>query len=334
MKTPDLKDPDVGTPALGPLLDEYLQLRRALGYKLAREESQLRGFVAFLKNKNAPRITSALALEFAAGGRERALATRKNYLCAIRGFARYASAMGFCAEEPPPGLLGRRPAPAPAHIYTGREVARLLALARKHPAAKNRARRHSLKPKTLYTLTGLLAATGMRLGEALKLKHEDIDWKEKTLRIGNAKFLKSRLVPVHPTTLEKLRAYARARKNFFAARARAATPWFFVTTQGNALTASQASREFRQLLQRAGLRKAGERRGPRLHDLRHRFATATLLRWYESGGEVGNALPVLATYLGHGRASATYWYLRNTPALMAAAKKRLEQHWKGAAHGR
>jgi len=313
------------------MLGEYLELRRSLGFKLKREESQLRGFVAFLEKKKASRITGALAAQFAGELEGRALATKKNYLCAIRGFAHYLAGMGFPAEAPPFGLLGRRPARPRPYIYTDKQVAQLLALARSLPSARRHARRYGLKPWTLHTLLGLLAATGMRLGEALNLKQGEVDWNEGVIRIGEAKFLKSRLVPVHPSTLEKLRAYARRREGFFAARARPSQPWFFVTCQGNALGRRQVNFDFHKLLRRAGLRKSGERRGPRLHDLRHRFAVVTLQRWYESGRELGNLMPVLATYLGHSHARATYWYLSSTPELMAAAKQRLEKRWEGGA---
>ena len=320
MKTPDF---DI-------LLGEYLQVRRSLGFKLKRVESQLRGFVAFLKQQGASRITGALAARFAGGvegAGERMLVTKKNYLCAIRAFAHYLSGAGFPAEAPPPGLPGRRPERPRPYIYTHEEVARLLALALSIPSAKAHAGRYGLKPWTLHTLIGLLAATGMRLGEALSLRHEDIDWNEGVIRIGNAKFLKSRLVPVHPTTLEKLRSYARRLECFFATRNRRAQPWFFVTCNGRALTPRQTCHDFHKLLHRAGLRKRGERRGPRLHDLRHRFAVVTLLRHHESG----NVMPVLATYLGHSHARHTYWYLSSTPGLMAAAKERLEKRWEGGA---
>ena len=313
------------------LLGEYLKLRRGLGFKLEDVESRLRGFVTFLRKKKASRITTALALQFACGVETRAPETKRGYLCAIRGFALYLLGMGIRAEVPPPRAHGARTSRPHPYIYTDKEVERLLVAAKNLPLPKGCARRHALRPWTLHTLFGLLAATGMRRGEALGLKQGDVDWNEGVIRIGEAKFLKSRLVPVHPTTLEKLRAYARKRKRFFAAQGRCSQPWFFVNCRGNALSGEQLSRDFRETLHRAGIREPGAKRGPRLHDLRHRFAVVSMLRWYESGKEVGSLMPVLATYLGHSHVSATYWYLSSTPELMAAAKKRLESRWEGGA---
>ncbi|MCL1921575.1 MAG: tyrosine-type recombinase/integrase [Kiritimatiellaeota bacterium] len=316
---------------LDAMLDEYLELRRGLGFKLKTVESRLRGFVAFLKNKGASRITTALAAHFASGSETRAGTTKKAYWCAIRGFALYLRGMGFAVEDLPPGLLGRHAVRMRPYIYTDKEVEQLLTLAWNYPLSKACARRYALKPWTLHTLIGLLAATGMRLGEALNLRDDDVDWNEGVVRIKDAKFLKSRLVPVHPTTLDKLRAYRARRERFFAEWGRRAQPCFFVTCRGKALRGRHACLDFHTLLRRAGLREPGAKRGPRLHDLRHRFAVATLLRWYESGKEVGNLMPVLATYLGHSGVSGTYWYLSNTPELMAAAKKCLEARWEGGA---
>lgn len=316
---------------LNAMLDEYLELRRAVGFKLKKEESLLRNFVAFLKKKNTSRITTALALQFACGVETRSPVTNRGYLSAIRGFALYLGGMGFPSDDIPAGLLRRHRSRTRPYIYTDKKVEQLLALAWNPPVLRGRFKRHALKPWTLHTLFGLLAVTGMRVGEALSLKLGDVDWNECVIRISLTKFLKSRLVPVHSTTLERLRAYARKRECCLAARRLPSQPWFFVTCQGNALKNNVASRDFQKLLHHAGLRKPGDKHGPRLHDLRHRFAVITLLRWYESGKVDGNLMPILSTYLGHGQTSATYWYLSNTPELMAAAKKRLEKRWEGGA---
>lgn len=242
-------------------------------------------------------------------------------MSAIRGFARYLSGMGLPAETPPAGLLGRRWERLQPYIYTTEEVKRILSQAWTLPSARGYAKRYGLKPWTLYTVVGLLAASGMRFGEVLKLREEDVDWNNGVLRIGVAKFLKSRLIPVHSTTLAKLRLYAGQRDRFFAACGRRAGSCFFVTSHGNSLTNRLLEHDFRILLQRAGIRELGAPRGPRLHDLRHRFAVVTLLRWYERGKNVESLLPVLAAYMGHSHVSGTFWYLSNTPELMAAAKK-------------
>jgi integrase len=175
----------------------------------------------------------------------------------------------------------------------------------------------------------------MRLGEALHLKAEDIEWEQGVLSVGRAKFQKSRLVPLHPSTLRQLRDYIKRRDRFFAAR-----PWrqpanrVFVSTHGAPLLPSEIGNDFRMLTRGLGLRTIGASNGPRIHDLRHRFAVATLVRWYRTGKDVAPLLPVLSTYLGHVFITGTYWYLTCTAELTEAAAKRLDRRWKGAGHAK
>ena len=318
--------------ALRQALDSYLELRRALGFKLERYATRLLRFISFLAGKSARRITTALALEFACQQAQRAPGTKKGYLCAVRGFARYLSGTDPAVEVPPPGLLGPCLSRLLPYIYSEEELRRLLAAALTIPSAKRFAGRYDLKPWTLHGMLGLLAVTGMRLGEVVRLRSEDIDWAEGILTIGKTKFLKSRLIPLHPSTLAQLRTYARRRDRFFASRAQGALPRFFVTCAGNPVGGGQVGHDFRKLSRQVGLRAPGQSHGPRIHDLRHRFAVTTLLRWYRSGKQVDRLLPVLSTYLGHSHVSGTYWYLSCTPELMAAAGARLEARWKGARH--
>jgi integrase len=258
----------------------------------------------------------------------RSTSTQAGYLSAIRGFAQYLSGIEPKTEVPPTGLIrqGHRPQP---YIYSDDEIIRILDAARQHPSTP----RYALKPHTLYCLFGLLSVTGMRLTEALNLKPEDIDWAQGVLTIGRAKFQKSRLVPLHKSALRELRAHIKRRNQFFAER-----PWrqpvnrIFVSTHGGALTSNDVGEDFRMLTRQIGMRQAGASRGPRIHDLRHRFAVSTLLRWYRRGKNVDLLLPVLSTHLGHVFITGTYWYLTCTPELMEAAGKRLERRWKGGNH--
>jgi integrase len=308
-------------------LRDYLELRRGLGFELGRVESRLRSFVVFMKTKRARQITTKLALEFALRS-DRAVSTQAGYLSAIRGFAQYLSGIEPKTEVPPGGLIRRGQRPQP-YIYSNDEIIRIMKAAQEQPSTP----RYALKPHTLYCLFGLLSVTGMRLTEALSLRFEDIDWKNGVLTIGRAKFQKSRLVPLHKSALQELRTYIEYRNQFFAER-----PWrrpvsrIFVSTHGGALTSSDVGANFRMLTCQIGIREAGANRGPRIHDLRHRFAVSTLLRWYRRGKNVDLLLPVLSTYLGHVFITGTYWYLTCTPELMAAAAKRLERRWKGSNH--
>ena len=309
-------------------LRDYLELRRGLGFELERVESRLRNFIAFMETKRAPQITTALALEFAMRADHRSAATQAGCLSAIRGFAQYLSGIEVTTEIPPTGLIRRGHRPQP-YIYSDDEITRILDAARRHSSI----RRYALKPHTLYCLFGLLSVTGMRLTEALNLKPEDIDWQQGVLTIGRAKFQKSRLIPLHESTLSQLRAYKKRRDRFFAQQpGRRPVNRIFVSTNGGPLTSYQAGRNFRMLTRRIGMRQAGASHRPRIHDLRHRFAVSTLLRWYRNGKNVELLLPVLSTYLGHVFITGTYWYLTCTPELMEAAGRRLESRWKGVSH--
>jgi integrase len=280
-----------------------------------------------MKIKRVRQITTKLAVEFALRS-DRSASTQAGYLSAIRGFAQYLSGIEPKTEVPPTGLIRRGHRPQP-YIYSDDEIIRILDAARQYPSTP----RYALKRHTLYCLFGLLSVTGMRLTEALNLRLEDIDWAHGVLTIERAKFQKSRLVPLDKSALQELRAYIKRRNRFFAER-----PWrrpanrIFVSTHGGALTSSDVGANFRTLTRQIGIRETGASRGPRIHDLRHRFAVSTLLRWYRRGKNVDLLLPVLSTYLGHVFITGTYWYLTCTPELMEAAAKRLERRWKGSNH--
>jgi integrase/recombinase XerD len=313
-------------------LEQYLALRRALGFQLGRTETRLRQFLAFLEGKQTTRITTALALEFAMEASELDPRTKAHRLSVVRGFARHLAATDPTMEIPPLGLLPSGLKRAHPYLYSEEELRRLLAGAKAYPSWSrfpglpwNR-----FQAQTYYCLFGLLAVTGMRVGEALKLRPGDIDWKAGVLTIHHAKFGKSRLVPLHPTTMKALGTFVRHRDRFFA---QLLSPpklaYLFVTSRGTPIRVTYVNRVFLTISRQIGLRAPNAHRGPRLHDLRHRFAVETLLRWYRQGEQPDRLLPVLATYLGHTHVSGTYWYLSSTPELMRVAGQRLERRWKG-----
>ena len=314
--------------ALRKHLDEYLALRRGLGFELARCESRLRNFAGYLAKKHADWITVPQVVDYVMRPVGRSANTQAGYLAAIRGFTKYLSGIDPRTEIPPLGMVRRDRRPQP-FIYSEREIVQLLDAARTCRSIH----RYALKPDTFHCLIGLLTVTGMRVGEALSLKPEEIDWAQGVVTVGRAKYQKTRLIPLHASTLRQLRTYDGLRQRFFAER-----PWlrpahrFFVSAYGGPLTATEVGYDFRRLTRRIGLRDPGAHRGPRIHDLRHRFAVATLLRWYRSGRKVDPLLPVLSTYMGHVSITGTYWYLTCTPELMAAAGARMEARWKGGNH--
>lgn len=310
----------------------YLELRRGMGFKLRNYERRLGRFVAFAEERGAKRITTQLAVQFATCDSDLKPRTMAGRLSEVRGFARYQLAHDPATEVPPRHLLANGGRPAKAHIYSETEIVRLLRAARNQPELDRFPGPFwpRWRGSLWYCYFGLLAMTGMRVSEVRHLRDEDVDWEESVLTVRQAKFGKSRLVPLHATMLRALRAYIIHRDRFFAAfLPHTIRQHLFVTTRGTALGVTAVNRQFRRISHDVGLRGPNDRYGPRLHDLRHRFAVETLLRWYREGEEPERLLPVLSTYLGHTRVSCTYWYLRCTPELMAAASHRLERRWKG-----
>jgi integrase/recombinase XerD len=306
--------------SLNQAVDDYLALRRSLGFKLREYGECLHEFVSFLKKNGSTHITNKLALEYATQRQDEKSVSWSRRLIIIRGFARYRLGADPKTEIPPIGLLRFRSRRAQPYIYSHDEICSLLQAAMKIKSP------HKLQPHTYYCLFGLLAVSGLRLGEAINLQPQDVDCSEGVLTV-RGKFGKARLVPLHRSTLAVLRDYAELRDKIFKGRI---LPTFLVTSHGTKLEKTNLSRIFRELSRQIGIRKPGARNGPRLHDFRHRFAIETLLRWYRRGDSVPKGMPVLSTYLGHGNVSGTYWYLSSTPALLAAASKRIETRWKGA----
>jgi integrase/recombinase XerD len=299
---------------------DYLTMRRSLGFKLVRHEAGLHEFVSFLARRSSSHITVKLALEWATQDSNHKPYEWAARLSIVRGFTRHWSATDPSTEVPPLGLLPYRPPRARPYFYSNHEIEELL------KAAKTRPSIDPLRPWTYYCLFGLLAVTGLRLGEALNLRIGDMDWSEGILTIRGAKFGKSRLVPLHASTRKVLADYAQRRDCRFGARGEG---HFLVNKNCNRLDKGEVHRVFYILSRQIGLRAVDASRGPRLHDFRHRFAVQTLLRWYRSGEDPKRRLPILSTYLGHAHVTDTYWYLTGTPELLGAAGKRLEKRWEG-----
>lgn len=300
-------------------VENYLTMRRSLGFKLRDMEHNLHHFVSFMEQQEASIITVELALRWAQqpqGVQPAHWATRLSF---VRSFARYWSAIDPRTEIPPMGLLPYRPKRATPYIYSDEEIEQIL------NAAKNLSPSKGLRPWTYYTLFGLLAVTGMRISEVIHLGRGDVDLDQELLTVRLTKFSKSRLIPLHPSTVKNLKHYLRRRDQFH--------PWstasrFFLSNQGIPLTDCMVRWTFVKLSRQIGLRKIGDCGGPRIHDLRHRFAVTTLLDWYRAGVDVEQRLPVLSTYLGHAHVTDTYWYLSAIPELLALTKDRLEKRWE------
>ena len=300
------------------LLDEYLATRRALGARLDRRGQLLKRFVVFLAHRQADFITTERAMQWATEPRDAQPAQWANRLGMVRGFARYANATDPRHEVPPRGLLPYRFNRRPPYIYSDTEIADLIVAAKRLSGATG------LRPLTYATLLGLLAVTGMRVSEALHLDLDDVDLTHAVLTVRHSKFGKSRHIPIHETTRLALSRYAAQRDRLCP---NPLSPGFFLTERGTRITASALRWTFAKLSSQTGLREPSKfhGNGPRLHDLRHRFAVNTLLRWYRDGVDVESHLPRLTTWLGHGHVNNTYWYLTATPQLLQLAARRLDR---------
>jgi integrase/recombinase XerD len=304
-------------------LQDYLALRRGLGFKMHDAGRILPRFVSFLQARQEPHITAQSALEWAqqADVQPAEWARRLGF---VRGFARYCSAVDPQTEVPPVQLLPHRSTRARPYLYSAEEVQRLLDAALRLSTDRPSS---VLRPWVFHCLLGLLSVTGLRISEALDLKIDDVDLDQAVLTIHAAKLGRSRLVPLHPTTCAVLVEYLRRRQEFLGSRG---STYLFVSTRGTRLDGGRVHRAFYDLSRQTGLRASGVSRGPRLHDLRHRFAVMVLTRWYQAGIDPQRHLPVLSTFLGHVYVQGTYWYLSDAPELMTLAMARLERRWGDA----
>jgi integrase len=303
---------------------DYLNLRRSLGFKLREAGKELIDFVRFLEQHNADYITQALALAWAQQPSNAQPAYRAHRLSSVRGFARYHSATDPRTQIPPPALLPFQPKRARPYLYSEEEIRSLLRAALRMP---HRYQCGKLRPWTFYCLFGLLSVSGLRLGEARNLELQDVDLKAAVLTIRGAKFGKTRLVPLHASTCVVLADYLARRQRHWAGRT--ASSYLFLSSWGNRLDGGEIHRTFYALSRQIGLRGPSDRHGPRLHDMRHRFATNTLVRWYRSGQDPERRLPLLSAYLGHVHVADTQWYLEGSPELMREAMRRLQRRWEG-----
>jgi integrase len=297
-------------------LERYVDMRQGLGYKYVGPARRLSDFVSFMHARGAETITTELAMAWVTKvGKQPTWAIR---LTDVRCFAQHLAHFDPATEVPPADAvpIPRRVKP---YIYSDAEIEALLAAALALPPAD------ALRRWTYYCLFGLIAVAGLRHSEALNLCRDDVDLDQGVLTIRRSKFGKSRLVPLHATTVAILRDYS-ARRDAHLAQPR--SPYFFVAEQGGRLLHQYVHRVFWQLSRQIGLRQKGQRHGPRIHDLRHRVAVKTLLRWYRAGEDVERQLPVLSTFLGHVGVRDTYWYLSAAPELMDHAARRLNKRWE------
>jgi integrase len=300
--------------ALRLALKDYLTMRRALGYKLQRAEKLLADFIGFVEAGATDRVTIDLALAWATLPTQGGMNWWAGRLTVVRGFATYLHTLDPTTQVPPTDLLPLRSHRAVPYLYSDDDIVALI--------TATEILRSPLRALTYRTLIALLAVTGMRIGEAIRLDRNDLDLGDGVLTVRLSKFGKSRELPLHTSTLDALHGYLRRRDQLHP---RPRAPSLFISTAGTRLLYCDVHWTFLRLMRHAGLKPRSTACRPRLHDLRHSFAVRTVMDAYRADADVAARLPLLSTYLGHVHPANTYWYLSAAPELLALAGKRLER---------
>jgi integrase/recombinase XerD len=294
---------------------DYLAMRRTLGFKLSSQGRLLLEFIDYCEQHQLAHLRSDAAIDWATnppkGGQDRVYHARR--LMVVRIFARHLAAIDPATQIPPSDVLPHHYRRVTPHVFTTEQIEQLIVAAGQLQPA--------MRAATWRTLLGLLAVTGMRISEACNLNVDDIDEDCGAVRILNTKFNTSRQVWLHPTALDALATYRQQRRRLCPS---ATTPALLINSYGARQQPSDAPRTFRELVDTAGIDARPGQRRPRLHDIRHSVAVWTLMDWYRDGGDVQARLPLLSTWLGHTDPKSTYWYLQAVPELISLAVERLE----------
>jgi integrase/recombinase XerD len=299
-------------------LTGYLAVRRALGYRLVRAEKLLGQFTVWINERGETAITTSSALAWATLPRAAGSNWHAYRLSVVRGFAAHVHALDPTHELVPQDLLPQRPQRAVPYLYTDAEIRALMDASSVIPTPHRAA--------TMRALIGLLAVTGMRVGEAIRLDQHDIDERREMLTVLETKFGKSRQLPVDATTIAALRGYLGRGDRPVPIEP---TDAVFTSATGTRLTYCNVHLAFKRIVKHAGVVPRSAVCRPRPHDLRHAFAVNTLLDAYRD--DVGDSeliqarIALLCTYLGHVNPGSTYWYLQAAPELLALAAERLER---------
>lgn len=303
-------------------VETYLACRRRHGFKLSIDGTQLRSFARFADEVGTEdHLTVALASAWARSSRRPSPFTWARRVEVLRGFARFCLREDPATEIPPRSLFGPAHRRLVPHIYTDAELSALL------EAANGLAPEHGLRPATCRCVIGLLAASGLRISEALALTNADVDLEAGVLCIREAKFHRQRWVPLHLSVTESLIAYVRQRDRLVH---RPVCDRFFLRDDGHSANQSGILHALQTLCRQLGWQPRGDYPHHRLHDLRHTFIVRSTLRFYEQGIDIDRAVLALSTYVGHAKVTDTYWYFTGIPELMAIAAERFHRYTQGA----
>jgi integrase len=308
------------SPNLRARVRQYLRERRHLGFELRSMEYALRSFASYAGDRRP--LTVELMAEWARRDHPRSSDPRTwaRRLKLLRPFLRWLQQFEPRTEVPADAVFGRIGGRTAPHIYTEQEIVDLLAAARHIGPC-------DLRGATYEALFGLLASTGLRVSEAVRLLDSDVDLKNGILTVRRTKFAKSRQVPMHPSTTQALRGYRRLRDPQIEVTED--TPFFVGwrgRRRGQMLGRRQVDRVFRQLCTQLGWANRGTHHAPRVHDVRHTFVVRRMLAWHADGTDIDQAMLGLSTYVGHAMVTNTYWYLSAVPELMELAAKRFESY--------
>jgi len=300
---------------------EYLAHRRSAGFELESAGKLLLQFAKYAdRRSNRSAFTSELAVRWAGLPEQASGVYRSHRLNIVRGFAKYVAIFNPHVEIPPANVFGQAYCRVAPYIYTPAEVRTILAASRKLMPADG------LRPHTYSTVFGLLICTGMRLREALRLKRSDIDLRNATISIRETKFKKSRMIPVHSSTVKALRNYAKSRDQLYPVQK---ADEFFISVRGTGLSICTVEATFIRIRSEIKWSSNSGRQLPRIHDMRHTFACRRLIMWYEQGADIEQQMSALSTYMGHVNVKNTYWYLSAVPELMLWAGTQFERFAAG-----
>ena len=301
-------------------LSDYLALRRALGFRLDNAARLLGQFLGYLEQHDLDTVSTEHALAWAMLPTQSSRHWWAIRISVVRGFAAYLHGIDPRVEVPPAGLISCGPCRATPYLYSEAEIGALVqAAARLTPEPR---------AATYQSLISLLVISGIRIGEAIGLDEQDLDIENGLLVVRHAKFGKQRVVPLHPSAVQALRRYVTLRKQLCPPTG---NPALFQSIVGTRLLHSNVNFTFAQLLEQAGITHRSASCRPRIHDLRHSYAVASVLGWYATGADVPAMMARLSTYLGHTDPKHTFWYLSGSPELMALAAQRLDAYLAGGA---
>jgi integrase/recombinase XerD len=301
--------------------NEYINLRRKLGYKLYKSEIFLNSYITFLENENISFITVKSAINWAKKTKDSSSYYWHSRLSVIRKFSYYVNAIDKRNEIPPLRLLSCRYQRSKPYIYNDNEILKLL------NASLLLKSDQGIRSQIYYAIFGLLAVTGLRISELTSLVINDVDFIQGHLIVRKTKKRNARIIPVHKSTLQILSRYLCFR---YKIKAQNKSFNFFISEEGTNITNFTVRSTFIKLSRKIGFRKSTDSFGPRLHDFRHTFAVNTIIQWYKENADVDAKIPILSTYLGHVKPSDTYWYLSFVPELVALTGKRFEKYLGGS----